>query len=929
MLPQLRGTPVVALSGETGKGVERLMPAVLKSHKDWSTKVKTRDLNDWLQMAMQRHPPPSVGGKRIKPKYMAQTKARPPTFVLFSSRADQMPEQYRRYLINSLRESFDLPGVPLRITLKSGANPYAEGEAKGHSGKGKREFERKEREKERIRASRNTVKKSVRVAEAAAAAAAQAAGLPACPRPAPSAGKPASKASKAPKPTEIAAAPAAEPGKAAVKSVKKQGPQRPEEVDHAQLQGRLQGGGRQGGGLQDRAASSRGRRPHRPRQQGAAQGALTRPGTAAWAGLFPMAWTRDKPTCSTIRAPGPPGFVYRPEVIDPDEEAVLAEALVRARPAGLRDAGLCRPPPRGLVRPALRRGRAGAGGRPADPGLPASVARQGGRVRRPGAGRVGPRVGQRIPAGRADRLASRQAGVRPGGRVLAAVAVRHALSAAARGRLGAAVPGVGATLGLWLAGEARRSGSTASRRSRRCATRSPFAPWPRTLPIPAQRRRWIPDASAEWRARREGFSRASVGRRAPGTAGGLAGLEARHQLGQGAGFGAQLEAAAVACSTMAAFCWVTWSIWLTAELTWLRPVACSCEDWAISEIRVSISATLPTMPLSAWPVSPTSWTPRATCEVLLAIRVLISLAASAERWARARTSWATTAKPRPASPARAASTPAFRARRLVWKAISSITPMIWVIWPELCSISPMAATASRTTSPERAASAGRWRRRRGLLGAGGAAADRGGDLVQSGGGLLQAGGLLLGAARQVVGGGGDLVGAGAQPLGGVNDLAHRRAQAVDRGVEVFLDRQEAAFEGLGDPGGQVAGGQTLQIGGQRADDGALLGLGLATLLVLDPLQLDLRDVDGELDDLAGLAGGVEDRVVVALDPDVLAALAHALELVGEELAAPQAGPEGLVLGAAPIGRVRRTSRGGGRRSRPANSRRCRGNSCWP
>jgi GTP-binding protein len=224
MLPQLRGTPVVALSGETGKGVERLMPAVLKSHKDWSTKVKTRDLNDWLQMAMQRHPPPSVGGKRIKPKYMAQTKARPPTFVLFSSRADQMPEQYRRYLINSLRESFDLPGVPLRITLKSGANPYAEGEAKGHSGKGKREFERREREAERIRASRNTVKKSVRVAEAAAAAAAVAAGLPV---PAPSTGKPvskAAKASKAPKPTEIAATPAAEPGKGAVKSVKKQGP---------------------------------------------------------------------------------------------------------------------------------------------------------------------------------------------------------------------------------------------------------------------------------------------------------------------------------------------------------------------------------------------------------------------------------------------------------------------------------------------------------------------------------------------------------------------------------------------------------------------------------------------------------------------------------------------------------------------------------
>jgi GTP-binding protein len=75
-------------------------------------------------MAVQRHPPPAVNGKRIKPKYVAQTKARPPTFVLFATRADQLPESYRRYLINSLRESFDLPGVPLRITVKSGSNPF-------------------------------------------------------------------------------------------------------------------------------------------------------------------------------------------------------------------------------------------------------------------------------------------------------------------------------------------------------------------------------------------------------------------------------------------------------------------------------------------------------------------------------------------------------------------------------------------------------------------------------------------------------------------------------------------------------------------------------------------------------------------------------------------------------------------------------------
>jgi GTP-binding protein len=131
MLPQLRGAPVIALSAETGRGLERFMPAVVKAHGDWSTKIKTRDLNDWLALAIQRHPPPAVNGRRVKPKYMAQIKGRPPTFVLFASRADQLPESYRRYLINSLRESFDLPGTPIRITIKSGKNPYADEEKAG------------------------------------------------------------------------------------------------------------------------------------------------------------------------------------------------------------------------------------------------------------------------------------------------------------------------------------------------------------------------------------------------------------------------------------------------------------------------------------------------------------------------------------------------------------------------------------------------------------------------------------------------------------------------------------------------------------------------------------------------------------------------------------------------------------------------------
>jgi len=126
MLPQLKGTPMVSLSAETGRGLERLMPAVAKAHADWSTKVKTSDLNTWLRLAIERHPPPLAAGRRVKPKYIAQTKARPPTFMLFASRAASMPDSYRRYLINSIRQSFDLPGTPVRLIVKSSSNPYAE-----------------------------------------------------------------------------------------------------------------------------------------------------------------------------------------------------------------------------------------------------------------------------------------------------------------------------------------------------------------------------------------------------------------------------------------------------------------------------------------------------------------------------------------------------------------------------------------------------------------------------------------------------------------------------------------------------------------------------------------------------------------------------------------------------------------------------------
>lgn len=124
LLPQLKGLPVVMFSGLTGKSVDRLLPAIERIQIDWSIKVKTSELNDWLAEKVTRHPPPAVNGRRIKPKYISQTKTRPPTFVLKCSRATKLPESYSRYLVNGLREDFDLWGIPIRLNVKSDDNPY-------------------------------------------------------------------------------------------------------------------------------------------------------------------------------------------------------------------------------------------------------------------------------------------------------------------------------------------------------------------------------------------------------------------------------------------------------------------------------------------------------------------------------------------------------------------------------------------------------------------------------------------------------------------------------------------------------------------------------------------------------------------------------------------------------------------------------------
>jgi GTP-binding protein len=125
LLPQIKGVPVVALSAHSGEGLDRLMAAVMESHAVWNRRAPTAALNRFLADAVAAHPPPAARGRRLRLAYITQPKARPPTFVLFSSRASALPETYRRYLINGLRENFALPGTPIRLTLRTKANPYA------------------------------------------------------------------------------------------------------------------------------------------------------------------------------------------------------------------------------------------------------------------------------------------------------------------------------------------------------------------------------------------------------------------------------------------------------------------------------------------------------------------------------------------------------------------------------------------------------------------------------------------------------------------------------------------------------------------------------------------------------------------------------------------------------------------------------------
>jgi GTP-binding protein len=125
LLPQVKGVALVPVSALTGQGLNRLIKAIFAADALWNRRLPTRALNKWLEAAVEAHPPPAVSGRRIKLRYITQANARPPTFVLFCSQPKALPESYSRYLVNGLRESFDMPGVPIRLNLRKGANPFA------------------------------------------------------------------------------------------------------------------------------------------------------------------------------------------------------------------------------------------------------------------------------------------------------------------------------------------------------------------------------------------------------------------------------------------------------------------------------------------------------------------------------------------------------------------------------------------------------------------------------------------------------------------------------------------------------------------------------------------------------------------------------------------------------------------------------------
>jgi len=130
VLPQVKGVPLVYISGQEGFGIGALLKACFDVYALWNTEIGTGELNRWLEAAIEEHTPPMVSARRIKIRYMTQKTARPPSFILFSNTSD-VPESYMRYLVNSMRERFKLPGIPIRVRIRKNKNPYADGADNG------------------------------------------------------------------------------------------------------------------------------------------------------------------------------------------------------------------------------------------------------------------------------------------------------------------------------------------------------------------------------------------------------------------------------------------------------------------------------------------------------------------------------------------------------------------------------------------------------------------------------------------------------------------------------------------------------------------------------------------------------------------------------------------------------------------------------
>lgn len=123
-LSQVKGVPLLTVSAATGKGIDQLIGAAFATRAAWSRRIGTGELNRWFERAIEANPPPAPGGKRIKMRYATQVKTRPPSFVIFGTRVDQLPASYERYLMNSMRRDLDFGAVPIRLTFRAPRNPF-------------------------------------------------------------------------------------------------------------------------------------------------------------------------------------------------------------------------------------------------------------------------------------------------------------------------------------------------------------------------------------------------------------------------------------------------------------------------------------------------------------------------------------------------------------------------------------------------------------------------------------------------------------------------------------------------------------------------------------------------------------------------------------------------------------------------------------